>query len=93
MNVRRSLTIVFIFFLVCGAYAKEQKHPTVHGVTLRMEKVARDGTFSIYPEVRFRKVDANAILRLSFDIPLTLQSLEKLFGLLGQFREQGSNLF
>lgn len=78
MKVGRSLTITFIFFLVCGAYAEEQYHPTIHGVTLRMEEVAKDGIFNIYPEERFQKVDVSAILRLRFDTQQTLLNFEKL---------------
>jgi hypothetical protein len=72
----------FIVTLVIGVLAGwapragGEEPVRLHGVSLTLEEVARDGTFEISATDRFRKVDARSVLRLHFEVPLAPEELE-----------------
>lgn len=61
--------LIVSFIFACGAPQVTRKPAIIRGIELRMQEVAKDGEFDIYPDDKFRKIDANSTLRLTFKTP------------------------
>lgn len=69
------LAFSLLFMSIVPATAAMER-AKIRGITLKMQELAKDGEHEIYPEERFRKVDANAILKLTFVIPPRPEEIE-----------------
>ncbi len=76
INSLFSLLLVFLLLSACRSITPARQHPNIRGIDLKMQEVAKDGKFDIYPGDKFCKVDANSTLKLSFETPPEPEDLE-----------------
>jgi hypothetical protein len=71
------LVLVFnLLFMSSVSATAAMERVQISGITLKMNELAKDGEHEIYSEERFRKVDANATLQLTFVLPPRPEELE-----------------
>ena len=84
MNKRKFLAcllfvIVCLMVTACSTTSKarheQDQQAQFHGIDLSMEEIAHDGTSEIYSFEPFRKIDANSVLKLRFNVPQTPETL------------------
>ena len=76
IQLKISVLVFSILFMSSVPTTAAMERAKIRGITLKMQELAKDGEHEIYPEERFRKVDANAILKLTFVIPLRPEEIE-----------------
>ena len=69
MKIIKLTCLLLILFVLPQSFALAYENAKVRGVTIQLQEIANDGTFDIFQENRFRKVDANSILKLNFVVP------------------------
>ncbi len=68
--------LVVLILSGCSSTNVIREQASVKGIKLKMTEVAKDGEYDLYPDERFRKVDANSILRLKFETPMKPENVE-----------------